>query len=80
MTTAKPSRVDRGWELVVKGLGGFVFVHATVLREDPNLVIGLVGIAVAALPTDQLVSIVRLWLGRRNGNGNGGNGSGNGSH
>lgn len=75
MTTSGPSRIDRAWEFIVKGLGGIVAFHAFVVRADPNLVIGLVGIAVAALPADQLVGLVRAWLGRRNGNGNG-----NGSH
>lgn len=56
----------------MKGLGGFIALHSLVLRAEPSLVIGLVGIAVASLPTDQLVAIIRLFIGRRNGNGSSG--------
>lgn len=69
MTSNGNRRGEQLWGWVVRLGCGFVFVHATVLREVPNFLIATLAIAGAALPLEQFGRVLVAWFGRRNGNG-----------
>lgn len=58
------------WGWIVRMGCGFVFVHATVLRTEPNFLVATLAIAGAALPLEQFGRVLVGWFGRK-GNGGG---------